>query len=76
MNLDFSAKEDVFRAEVREWLHDNVPKERRPVQGPDTLVYDKAWQKRQYDAGWSVCSWPKEYGGRGLSLIQQLIWFE
>ncbi|MDB5430065.1 MAG: uncharacterized protein JWP35_1181 [Caulobacter sp.] len=76
MNLDFTAEQDVFRAEVRDWLHDNVPKEKRPIIGDETLVYDKAWQKKQYDAGWAGISWPVEYGGRGLSLIQQLIWFE
>jgi alkylation response protein AidB-like acyl-CoA dehydrogenase len=76
MNLDFSSEENAFREEVREWLHANVPKQRRPVQGAETLAYDKAWQKLQYDAGWAGISWPKEYGGRGLSLIQQLIWFE
>jgi alkylation response protein AidB-like acyl-CoA dehydrogenase len=38
--------------------------------------YDLAWQRVQSEGGWAGISWPKEYGGRGASLIQQLIWFE
>ncbi len=38
--------------------------------------FDLAWQRVQWDAGWAGIAWPEEYGGRGLSLIQQLIWFE
>jgi alkylation response protein AidB-like acyl-CoA dehydrogenase len=38
--------------------------------------YDLAWQRAQFDAGWAGISWPVEYGGRGLSLTQQLIWYE
>lgn len=76
MNLDFAPEERAFRAQVRDWLRANVPKERRPEDGPEMLAFDKAWQKKQYDAGWAGISWPKEYGGAGLSLIQQLIWFE
>lgn len=76
MNLDFSPDETAFRAEVRDWLHDNAPKERRPLSGQVMADFDRAWQRRQFDAGWAGISWPKAYGGRGLSLIQQLIWFE
>lgn len=76
MNLSFTAEETQFRAEVREWLRTNAPKERRPEDGPEALAFDKAWQRLQYDAGWAGISWPKAYGGAGLSTIQQLIWFE
>src|SRR5690606_2491791 len=34
------------------------------------------WQKCQYESGWAGLSWPKEYGGCGLTPVQQLIWFE
>jgi alkylation response protein AidB-like acyl-CoA dehydrogenase len=40
------------------------------------MAYDRAWQRRQYDGGWAGISWPKQYGGRGLTPIQQLIWSE
>jgi alkylation response protein AidB-like acyl-CoA dehydrogenase len=38
--------------------------------------FDLAWQRTQYDGGWAGINWPVEYGGRGLSLLQQMIWFE
>src|SRR5581483_11412355 len=38
--------------------------------------FDLAWQRKMHDAGWAGISWPKEYGGRGASLMEQLIWYE
>jgi alkylation response protein AidB-like acyl-CoA dehydrogenase len=67
----------VFRDEVREWLRENVPREPRPHgDGPDSRDFDLAWQRVQYDGGWAGISWPAEFGGRGLSTVQQLIWYE
>jgi alkylation response protein AidB-like acyl-CoA dehydrogenase len=76
MNLDFSPGDDRFRAEVRGWLTANVPRQPRPAQGEAMRDFDRAWQRRQYDAGWAGISWPAQYGGRGLSTIQQLIWHQ
>jgi alkylation response protein AidB-like acyl-CoA dehydrogenase len=76
MNLDFTPDERHFRAEVRDWLRTHVPKEARPDDGPEMLAFDKEWQRQQFEAGWAGIAWPKEYGGAGLSLMQQLIWFE
>lgn len=39
-------------------------------------AFDRAWQREQFEGGWTGVSWPTEYGGRGLSLLQQLIWWE
>jgi len=76
VNLDFSSEELQFRAEVREWLETNRPSAPRPLDGPEMLAFDVEWQKCQFDAGWAGISWPKAYGGRGLSTVQQLIWHE
>ena len=65
-----------FREEVREWLHANRPKEPRPGSVAEQRAYDRAWQRAKFDAGWAGISWPKEYGGRGLPPVQQLIWCE
>ena len=35
-----------------------------------------AWQRRMHDAGWAGINWPKEYGGRGAPLMEQLVWYE
>lgn len=76
MNIDFSPAETRFREEVRSWLHDNVPKEKQPLDGEEARLFDMAWQKKQYEGGWAGINWPKEYGGRGLGLFEQIIWFE
>lgn len=65
-----------FRDEVRTWLEENKPSERRPVDGPEMREFDTGWQRRQYDGGWAGIAWPTEYGGRGLGLTEQLIWYE
>lgn len=76
MDLDFTAEQEQFREEVRTWLAEHKPTEQRPHSGNEMRDYDLAWQRTQYDAGWAGINWPVEFGGRGLSLQEQLIWFE
>src|ERR1700722_16762391 len=76
MDLQFSREDKVFREEARDWLNSNSPDERRPHAGQAMREFDLAWQKRQYEGSWAGVSWPKEYGGLGLSLTRQLIWHE
>lgn len=80
MRIEVTREEQVFREEVRDWLHDNVPKEKRPTEGDrDGLAmreYDLAWQKKLYEGGWAGISWPKQHGGRGLTLDEMMIWHE
>ncbi len=76
MDMDFSKQEERLRDEIRTWLRENIPKDRRPLEGADVCAYDLSWQRKQYEGGWAGINWPSEYGGRGLSLIQQLIWYE
>ena len=76
MELNFSRDEERFREEAREWLVANVPRDQQPEDGLPKREFDLAWQRRQYEGGWAGIAWPAEYGGRGLSLIQQLIWYE
>jgi alkylation response protein AidB-like acyl-CoA dehydrogenase len=70
--------EAAFREEVREWLRANKPRTSRPGEDDHAgqKAYDLAWQRTQFDGGWAGIAWPKQYGGRGLSPIQQLIWCE
>jgi alkylation response protein AidB-like acyl-CoA dehydrogenase len=78
MEFRDSPEERSFRAEVRDWLRSNRPKNRRP--GDDDIAgqiaFDRSWQRQQYDGGWAGISWPKEHGGRGLTPVEQLIWSE
>jgi alkylation response protein AidB-like acyl-CoA dehydrogenase len=72
-----SIEQNRFREEVREWLHAHKPREARPNGSfADQMAYDRAWQRTQHEGGWAGISWPKEFGGRGLSLSEQLIWSE
>jgi alkylation response protein AidB-like acyl-CoA dehydrogenase len=78
MEVRFTPAEEVFRAEARAWLEANVPGSARP-RGEDLRArraFDLAWQRRMYEAGWAGISWPREYGGRGATLMEQLIWYE
>jgi alkylation response protein AidB-like acyl-CoA dehydrogenase len=74
----FTPEEEAFRAEARAWLEANVPKSARPAAGDlhARRDFDMAWQRTMFDAGWAGINWPKEYGGRGASLMEQVIWYE
>ena len=76
MDLEITTEEKRFREEVRTWLEENVPKEARPETEAEARPFDMAWQRAQFDAGWAGVAWPKEFGGCGLPLIQQMIWHE
>ena len=69
--------EALFREEVREWLEASRPREPRPQNSFEAeRQYDLEWQKIQYEGGWAGLSWPREYGGRGATLLEQLVWNE
>ena len=76
MHLIASPELDQFRTQCRDWLADNVPPGERPSEGAALREYDRDWQRRQFDGGWAGISWPSEYGGRGASVLEQLIWHE
>jgi alkylation response protein AidB-like acyl-CoA dehydrogenase len=76
MNIEPNDSERAFRREVRAWLRANAPTHNRPQSGSAMAAFDLQWQRTQFDAGWAGIAWPTEYGGRGLSLVEQLIWFE
>lgn len=75
MKIVESAELKQFREECRDWLADNVPKD-RPDDGKAMRDFDLAWQAKQFEGGWAGINWPKEYGGRGASVLEQLIWHE
>lgn len=76
MKIEITPEEIAFRAEVREWLRCNVPATSRPFTGDGVRDFDLDWQRRQYEAGWAGIAWPEAFGGRGASLMEQLIWHE
>ena len=73
MDFNDSASEARFREDARAWLKKNVPTAAE-LEGLDYIGKAKLWQKRKFDAGWACLRWPKEFGGRGASAIEQVIW--
>jgi alkylation response protein AidB-like acyl-CoA dehydrogenase len=76
MQFELSQAEAQFRNKVRSWLNENKPLEPRPEDGIAMREFDLAWQRKKYDGGWAGIAWPREYGGQGLSLVEQMIWYE
>ncbi|MGD0436411.1 MAG: acyl-CoA dehydrogenase [Bryobacteraceae bacterium] len=80
MDLSFTAPELKFRDEFRAWLEANVPADWERHRTEDEMLarfeFLRAWQKRVYQAGWAGIAWPTEYGGRGATLIEQVIFTE
>ena len=85
MNFDDTPQEAAFRAEAKAWISANAPKQyeeelrksslgRTQLKDANILEVAKAWQKKKADAGWACLHWPKEYGGRGASPIERVIW--
>jgi acyl-CoA dehydrogenase len=73
MDFNDTPEEARFRAEAAEWLAANVPSDAER-EGLTPLALAKLWQKRKFDAGWACIGWAPEYGGRGASAIQEVIW--
>lgn len=77
MDPTFSESEKAFRREARAWLEANVPKPPLPSgDGAEGFALHKAWEKKLFDARWAVVSWPKEYGGRGATPFEWLVFEE
>ncbi len=79
MDLNLNQEELAFRDELRAWLAANVPSdwdERREESMQRRFDYLKRWQRKLYDGGWAGIHWPKEYGGRGATLMQQVIFWQ
>ena len=66
----------TFRRDARRWLEANVPSEPSPEDGPASREYVLAWQRTQARGGWAGIAWPQAVGGRGLSVLEQIVWFE
>jgi hypothetical protein len=77
VDLEESEAEATFRAGARAWLAANKP--RQPMPPGDTaegFPVHREWERRLFEGGWAVVSWPPEYGGRSASLWEWLIFEE
>lgn len=78
MDLTYTPEQQAFRTEVRAWLEAHVPKE--PLEHYDAtregFEAHRRWEATLKSGDWGMVTWPKEYGGRGVDLIQWLIFEE
>ena len=82
MDFNDSPQEAAFRAEARAWLEDNAERKgpgkvyRYKRGEPELIPAARAWEERKFEGGFSGISLPREYGGRGETRLQQIIFAE
>src|SRR5437870_2355005 len=82
MNFDFSDREEAFRKEVRGWLEANLPDDLRgrafaaSRADRDEVKKLRAWQRRMCEAGYVGLDWPREFGGRGATIVEMVILYQ
>ncbi len=83
MDVTQHEADERFRAEIRGWLEENLVGRFAELRGRggsgrehEDFEGRLEWNRRMAAAGWSCVAWPEEYGGRGLSIAQQVIFHE
>jgi alkylation response protein AidB-like acyl-CoA dehydrogenase len=84
MDFEYAPEHEAFRKAFRGWLEANLPADLCVDDPADDRVASTremferrvAWQKTMHAAGWVGIAWPKEYGGRGASIVERVIWDE
>ncbi len=79
MDFSFSKKEEAFRGELRAWLETNLPE--GWLDGTFKMPDDEAgflrdWQRKLYEGGYAAIAWPKEYGGRNATLMEEIVYHQ
>ena len=80
MDFDDTPEQAEYRKKVTTWLDANakrLPEHASKDRAPRTersIEASQAWQAKKADGGWACLTWPKEYGGQGLSSIHNVIW--
>ncbi|HVX21453.1 MAG TPA: acyl-CoA dehydrogenase family protein [Acidimicrobiales bacterium] len=77
MDLTYPPEAEQFREEIRGWLEDNLPQgwgtPGFSMTREERRAFNDEWVQKLRDGGWICASWPTEYGGKGLSLLQQVV---
>jgi alkylation response protein AidB-like acyl-CoA dehydrogenase len=79
MDLLWSEEDERFRAELRQWLAEALPQLGPEPDREDWQARrdrDTTWQRMLYDGGYAGINWPAEFGGKGASLSEQLVFYE
>ena len=77
MDLTYPAEAEEFRVEIKEWLAANLPDNWTGsvanMNDEEREEFNVEWPKRLFEGGWICASWPKEYGGKGLTTMQSVV---
>ena len=77
MDLTYPAEAEEFRTEIRAWLEDHLPDgwfdDGFEMTSTERHTFNQKWVQTLFDGGWICASWPVEYGGKGLSIIQNVV---
>ncbi len=80
--LSYTPEEESFRAELRQWLAENLPpgwregRGKLPEDEDERREFQQRWQRTLAGGGWVGIQWPRQYGGRGATLKEQIIFTE
>ena len=77
MDLSYPPEAEAFRKEIRAWLEENLPpgwgSESFEMSPEDRARFNEGWPKKLFEGGWICATWPKEYGGKGLSTMEGVV---
>jgi len=77
MDLTYPPDAEEFRIEIRAWLEENLPDgwfdEGFSMTSEERRKFHEDWTQKLFDGGWICASWPQEYGGKGLSIMQNVV---
>jgi len=85
MDFAYTEEDEAFRAELRQWLDDNLADflDAGEIEDPQSsanlsrrMVRQKAWQRRMNEGRWAAINWPQEWGGREATIMQNVIYSE
>ena len=77
MELTYAPEDEAFRAEIRNWLQENLPKgwfdKGFEMSNDERKKFNDEWPSKLFQGGWICATWPKEYGGKGLTTMQGVV---
>ncbi len=77
MDLTYPPEAEAFRAQIRSWLEANLPEHwfepGFSLSSAERAAFNERWTEKLFDGGWICAGWPTEYGGKGLSLLEQVV---
>ncbi len=77
MDLTYPDETEPLRLEVRQWLVDNLPQgwgtDGFALSKEEKREFNRQWTRKLFEGGWICASWPTEYGGKGLSLMESVV---